>query len=89
MFFFLLYSSVCLWTIQVNELAFFSKAKKEPEEDLKMLSLSFGSIKQTMKDVMKSRKNLIGYKDNPIGLFPLKVDLQFVSLLASRDSQEL
>ena len=35
-----------------------------------------------MKDVMKSRKNLIGYKDNPIGLFPLKVDLQFVSLLA-------
>ena len=38
-----------------------------------------------MKDVMKSRKNLIGYKDNPIGLFPLKVDLQFVSLLASRE----
>ena len=32
-FFFLLYSSVCLWTIQVNELAFFSKAKKEPEEE--------------------------------------------------------
>ena len=42
-----------------------------------------------MKDVMKSRKNLIGYKDNPIGLFPLKVDLQFVSLLASREARAL
>ena len=42
-----------------------------------------------MKDVMKSRKNLIGYKDNPIGLFPLKVDLQFVSLLASREAGAL